>query len=217
MGEGEGVVVLRWHRIGVTALAYILPAVVLSPYIHGYRHEPHACMVLLLSVAFIMYCCCRAKQESIAAAAAEAEAAERAQREAEEAAAAEAAAAAQALRELLDSKRARLPPEPSGAGSVQVVVRLPTGSRKGRRFLPSDPLQAVFDYVDVECAGAGAGEAQEQQGAAAGGEASGCGVKPGSYRLVTQFPRKVLTEDTTSSLQDAGISTDTALFIEPLS
>lgn len=149
----------------------------------------------------------RAKQQSLAAAAAEAEAAERAQQEAEAATAAEAARAEEDLKQLLSSKQARLPPEPaaSTAGSLQVVVRLPTGSRKARRFLPSDPLQAVFDYIDVECAAAADG--QEAEG--------GCGIKPGSYRLVTQFPRKVLTEDD-SSLQDAGINTDTALFIELL-
>lgn len=152
---------------------------------------------------------CRAKQESIAAAAAEAEAAERAQREAEEAAEAEAARAAAALQQLLATKAARLPaePGPGTAGSLQVVVRLPTGSRKGRRFLPSDPLQAVFDFVDVQCA-----EAADGQGQADGS----CGIQPGSYRLVTQFPRKVFAEDASSSLQDAGITTDTALFVEPL-
>ena len=149
---------------------------------------------------------CRAKEQSLAAAAAAAEAAEQAQRQAEQEAAAEAARAAEAMQQLLASKAARLPAEPdaSTAGSVQVVVRLPTGSRKGRRFLPSDPLQAVFDFVDVQCAAA-----------AEGGDDDSCGIKPGQYRLVTQFPRKVLTESS-SSLQDAGISTDTALFIEPL-
>jgi hypothetical protein len=64
----------------------------------------------------------------------------------------------------------------------------------------------VFDFVDVECAAAAEGQ----------GEAEGsCGIKPGGYKLVTQFPRKVFAEDS-SSIQDAGITTDTALFIEPL-
>lgn len=150
----------------------------------------------------------RAKQESIAAAAAEAEAAERAQREAEEAATAAAARAALELQQLLASKAARLPTEPAAGtpGSLQIVVRLPSGSRKGRRFLPSDLLQAVFDFVDVECAAAAEGDGQE----------GGCGMKPGYYRLVTQFPRKVFAEDSSSSIQGAGITTDTALFIEPL-
>lgn len=151
---------------------------------------------------------CRAKQESIAAAAAEAEAAGRAQRDAEEAAAAEAARAALELQQLLASKAARLPAEPTAGtpGSLHIVVRLPSGSRKGRRFLPSDLLQSVFDFVDVECAAAAEGD----------GEQGGCGMKPGCYRLVTQFPRKVFAEDSSSSIQGAGITTDTALFIEPL-
>lgn len=152
---------------------------------------------------------CRAKQESLAAAAAEAEAAERVQREAEEAAAAAASQAAAELQHVLASKASRLPPEPSIStpGSLQVVIRLPTGSRKGRRFLASDPLQAVFDFVDVECAAAAA------EGDAAG---SSCGIKPGSYRLVAQFPRKVFAEDgsSSSSLQDVGLSADTALLVE---
>lgn len=154
---------------------------------------------------------CRAKQESLAAAAAEAEAAERAQREAEEAAEAEAARAAAALQQLLDTKASRLPAEPGAGtpGSLQVVVRLPSGSRKGRRFLSSDLLQAVFDFVDLQCAAAAAAEGQGEAG-------DSCGIRPGSYRLVTQFPRKVFAEDASSSLQDAGITTDTALFVEPL-
>jgi hypothetical protein len=65
----------------------------------------------------------------------------------------------------------------------------------------------VFDFVDVECAAAAEGSGED------GGSAS---IKPGQYRLVTQFPRKVYAEDSSSSIQDAGITTDTALFIEPV-
>jgi hypothetical protein len=65
----------------------------------------------------------------------------------------------------------------------------------------------VFDFVDVECAAAAQGQGEAD---------SSCGIKPGGYRLVTQFPRKVFAEDSSSSIQDAGITTDTALFIEPL-
>jgi hypothetical protein len=152
---------------------------------------------------------CRAKQESLAAAAAEAEALERAQQDAEAAAAAEAALAADQLQQLLSSKASRLPAEPEAGtpSSLHILVRLPSGSRKGRRFLPGDPLQAVFDFVDVECAAAAEGQ---------GVAGSSCGIQPGGYKLVTQFPRKVFAEDSSSSIQDAGITTDTALFIEPL-
>jgi hypothetical protein len=163
----------------------------------------------------------RAKQQSMAAAAAEVEAARRAEQEAQTAEEVRAAAAAAALQALLATKAQRLPREaPDGeGGSLAIVVRLPSGQRKGRRFRPSDALQAVFDFVDVECcssntAGAGA------DAAAGGGSAGGCehpsGITPGSYRLVSQFPRKVFVEDGSSSLQDAGITSDCALFIEPL-
>jgi hypothetical protein len=157
----------------------------------------------------VLWCSCRAKQESIAAAAAEAEAAERAQQEAEAAAAAEAERAAAELQQLLTAKASRLPAEPEAGtpSGLHIVVRLPTGSRKGRRFQLGDPLQAVFDFVDVECAAA----AEESEG-----DGDSASIKPGQYRLVTQFPRKVYAEDSSSSIQDAGIATDTALFIEPV-
>jgi hypothetical protein len=155
----------------------------------------------------------RAKQESIAAAQAAAEAQERAEHDAAEATARAEADAARALEELLQSKRQRLDatPEPAAgeAGSFTIVVRLPDGSRKGRRFRQTDQLQAVFDFVDVQCTGTDA--------AAAAGSDGGCGgVKAGGYRLVTQFPRKVYVEGSVQSLAEAGISGDTALFIEQL-
>lgn len=156
--------------------------------------------------------CCRAKQESIAAAQAAAEAREREEREAAQAAAQHEVQAKQALAALLDAKRQRLhdTPEPAAGapGSFTVVVRLPDGSRKGRRFRPSDELQLVFDFVDVEC---GADTAAASEGK------EGCGgIKSGGYRLVTQFPRRVYVEGSGQSLQEAGITTDSALFIEPL-
>jgi hypothetical protein len=110
----------------------------------------------------------------------------------------QAAEAAAALQALLATKRARLPPEPADGlpGSLQIMVRMPSGSRKARRFRSTDPLQALFDFVDVECDAAAAA-------AAAGGSGSSegvCGVRPGSYRLVSQFPRQVFVEGG-SSLQ----------------
>jgi hypothetical protein len=163
---------------------------------------------------------CRAKQESIAAAQAAAEAQERAEQEAAAAAAQAEADAARALAELLQSKRQRLDamPEPAAgeAGSFTIVVRLPDGSRKGRRFRASDQLQAVFDFVDVQCTGPDAAAAAGGSGGGAGSDGGCGGVKPGGYRLVTQFPRKVYVEGSSESLADAGITSDSALFIEQL-
>lgn len=80
-----------------------------------------------------------------------------------------------------------------------LMVRMPDGTRKGRRFRKTDPLQAVFDFVDVECGVEGC----------AGGV-----VKPGSYNLVTQFPRRVFTEGVAGSFADHGVTTDIAMFLE---
>eukprot|EP00775_Hariotina_reticulata_P006310 gene6310-6545_t len=133
----------------------------------------------------------------------------------EEAAAERAEAEAkQQLAELLATKQQRLMDEPAASepGVLKIVVRMPDGSRKGRRFKATDPLQALFDYVDVECAGSsGSGD----NSAAAAAE-PGFGFKMGRYRLVTQFPRKVFVEGLGQSLQDAGIASDTAMFVEPL-
>jgi hypothetical protein len=59
-------------------------------------------------------------------------------------------------------KRNSLPAEPPPSkSSVELTVRMPDGSRWGRRFSITDSLQTLFDYVDVSS-----------------------GVEPGSYRLV---------------------------------
>lgn len=95
-------------------------------------------------------------------------------------------------------------------------MRLPSGVRKGRRFRASDPLAALFDFVDVEAAdGRSKGDAGGRS-SSAGGVQDGALV-PGSYRLVSQFPRRVLSEeDGSSSLADAGLIADCALFVESI-
>lgn len=99
------------------------------------------------------------------------------------------------LREVLEAKTRALPAEPSSsnAGAINIMVRLPDGSRQSRRFLRSDPLQAVFDYIDVTCSST---------------------IAPGSYSLVTQYPRKVLVQGTPGSLQQTGVDSDQAFFLE---
>lgn len=158
--------------------------------------------------------CCRAKQESIEAAKAAEEARQQAEQEAAEAAAQAEAAAKQQLAALVEAKQQRLPDEPGGgeAGSISVVIRMPDGSRQGRRFRTTDDLQALFDFVDVQCGQPAAAAAA----VGAGDTVGGFSVRPGSYRLVTQFPRKVYVEGTPGTLQAAGIDSDTALFLEAL-
>ncbi len=72
-------------------------------------------------------------------------------------------------------------------------IRLPDGTRKARRFKRTDPLQAIFDFIDI-------GEGASQ---------------PGSYNLINSYPRKAFSDGMSVSLEDAGITSDTALFIEP--
>ncbi|KAG0457453.1 hypothetical protein HPP92_022302 [Vanilla planifolia] len=96
---------------------------------------------------------------------------------------------------ILAAKQASLPlePTPEDENSVTLLVRLPDGSRCGRRFLKSDKLQFLYDYLDV-----------------------GRLVKPGSYRLVRPYPRRSFTdEESQLSLGELGLtSKQEALFLE---
>ncbi|TKY55343.1 Plant UBX domain-containing protein 8 [Spatholobus suberectus] len=77
----------------------------------------------------------------------------------------------QELETQLAAKEVSLPPEPSSDddNSVTLLVKMPDGNRRGRRFLRSDRLQSLFDFIDI-----------------------GRVVKPGSYRLVRPYPRRAL-------------------------
>ncbi|CAD6264964.1 unnamed protein product [Miscanthus lutarioriparius] len=98
----------------------------------------------------------------------------------------------------LAAKQASLPKEPlqNDEGAVTVVVRMPDGSRRGRRFLKSDKLQYLFDFIDISRT-----------------------FKPGTYRLVRSYPRRAFTEgESQMSLSDLGLtSKQEALFLEKLS
>uniref|UniRef100_A0A7S3VHV4 UBX domain-containing protein n=1 Tax=Dunaliella tertiolecta TaxID=3047 RepID=A0A7S3VHV4_DUNTE len=139
----------------------------------------------------------RAKEEAARAAALAAAAeAKRAQEEAEASVRAQ-VEEENRVRTELSRKAASLPSEPSSseADTVNVMIRWPDGARQSRRFRKSEPLQAVFDYVDL----------QHQA----------VSVKPGTYNLVNSYPRKAFADGTPGSLTDAGITADTALFLEP--
>ncbi|KAM0823587.1 hypothetical protein ACQ4PT_070778 [Festuca glaucescens] len=102
------------------------------------------------------------------------------------------------LESLLAAKRESLPKEPlpNAEGAVTVVVRMPDGSRQGRRFLRSDQLQVLFDFIDISRT-----------------------FKPGTYRLVRSYPRRAFTdEECLMSLSDVGLtSKQEALFLEQIS
>ncbi|KAJ8555728.1 hypothetical protein K7X08_013224 [Anisodus acutangulus] len=97
----------------------------------------------------------------------------------------------------LAAKEASLPQEPTSdnENAVNLVVRMPDGSRRGRHFLKSDRLQSLFDYIDV-----------------------GRVVKPGTYRLVRPYPRRAFSDgESTLSLDDLGLtSKQEALFLESI-
>ncbi|KAK4338373.1 hypothetical protein RND71_042860 [Anisodus tanguticus] len=103
----------------------------------------------------------------------------------------------QEMERQLAAKEASLPREPTAdnENAVNLVVRMPDGSRRGRRFLKSDRLQSLFDYIDV-----------------------GRVVKPGTYRLVRPYPRRAFSYgESTRSLDELGLtSKQEALFLESI-
>jgi len=133
----------------------------------------------------------REEQEALAKAQKESE---RIEREAEEAAA--------ALQCTLTAKEASLPKEPplGDADAVQIVVRMPGGGRLQRRFRSGDLLSAVFDFVDITAS-------KEESGASE--------VHPGSYNLVSQFPRRVFQDGGVDTLAEVDLAhKQEAFFIE---
>eukprot|EP00899_Mesostigma_viride_P024570 jgi/Mesvir1/5298/Mv15398-RA.1 len=135
--------------------------------------------------------------------AAEREAAEARRKEEEAAAEARAREEAEArLTELIArravEKSATLPPEvPKGAeGGVDIVVRLPDGTRANRRFHKDMQVSTLYDWVDS------LGKVQLER-----------------YNLVTSFPRQVLAQGSGQggggrTVAEAGLCPAAALFIE---
>ncbi|XP_017611651.1 plant UBX domain-containing protein 8 [Gossypium arboreum] len=95
----------------------------------------------------------------------------------------------------LAAKEASLPLEPSAdeENAVNLLVRMPDGSRRGRLFLKSDTLQSLYDFIDISR-----------------------GVKPGTYRLVRPYPRRAFGDDECSlTLNELGLANkQEALFLE---
>ena len=141
----------------------------------------------------------RADREKEAKRAAQREEEERiaAEKAVAEAMEAEAAAKAAAEREAaIAAANDALPDEPEvGAeGVVDVAVKLPDGRRVRRRFLKSHPLQAVFNFL-----------------------VSAEHLEAGSYRLVSQFPRRSFENhaEGAPTLEAAGLNQkQEALFVD---
>ncbi|ESW27552.1 hypothetical protein PHAVU_003G212000 [Phaseolus vulgaris] len=101
----------------------------------------------------------------------------------------------QELETQLAAKEVSLPPEPSSDddNAVNLLVKMPDGNRRGRRFLRSNRLQSLFDFIDI-----------------------GRMVKPGSYRLVRPYPRRAFSDgESAASLAELGLTNkQEALFLE---
>ncbi|KAH9615908.1 hypothetical protein KSS87_009901 [Heliosperma pusillum] len=101
----------------------------------------------------------------------------------------------QELERQLAAKQASLPEEPAlnDENAITLLVRMPDGSRHGRRFHKSDKLQALFNFIDV-----------------------GRMLKPGTYRLVRPYPRQAFSDgESNLSLSELGLtSKQEALFLE---
>ncbi|XP_057454526.1 plant UBX domain-containing protein 9-like isoform X2 [Lotus japonicus] len=99
------------------------------------------------------------------------------------------------LEKMLDKKEIMLPKEPPLGDEkvITIVVRMPNGNRCERRFLKTDKLQLLFDFIDIHGA-----------------------VKPGSYRIVKSYPRCAYSiNDSSSTLNEVGLSNkNEALFLE---
>ncbi|XVF33399.1 hypothetical protein REPUB_Repub17cG0165300 [Reevesia pubescens] len=96
---------------------------------------------------------------------------------------------------VMAAKMTSLPPEPAvdDENAVTILVRMPDGTRHGRRFRKSDKLQLLFDFMDV-----------------------GKVVKPGTYRVVRPYPRRAFgAGDCSLSLNRLGLTAkQEALFLE---
>jgi hypothetical protein len=141
------------------------------------------------------------REKDAARAAAEAEARKAKAAEAE-AAARRASVSKKAASErdaLIAAANDALPDEPpeNAENIVDVAVKLPDGRRVRRRFEKSNPLQSVFNFLVV----------------------SAEHVEPGTYRLVSQFPRRSFENhaEGAPTLEQAGLTQrQEALFVDIL-
>ncbi|XP_048230065.1 plant UBX domain-containing protein 8 [Ricinus communis] len=95
----------------------------------------------------------------------------------------------------LAAKEASLPQEPPSddENAITLLVRMPNGTRCGRRFLKTDNLRSLFDFIDIARV-----------------------ANPGSYRLVRPYPRRAFSDgESELTLRELGLTTkQEALFLE---
>jgi hypothetical protein len=104
------------------------------------------------------------------------------------------------MMEKIQQKKESLVAEPAAddPDALSFAIRLPSGLRLKRRFSKVDSIGSLFDFLDVE----GAPE-----------------LKPGSYELVSNYPRKVYScqgqdESHSTTLEELGFSAQEALFVQ---
>lgn len=133
------------------------------------------------------------EEERLEREAAEAEKKQKEEEAAREREAREAAEREANLIKLREEKSLSLGPEPEkGPDVTQVLVRLPNGERKGRRFHSTATIQSLYDFVD-----------------------SSGSLEIESYTLVTNFPRVLYGQDKLSlTLKEVGLHPQASLFVE---
>ncbi|KAI3505322.1 hypothetical protein L1887_27398 [Cichorium endivia] len=136
----------------------------------------------------------REEEERVAREVAEAERREKEEKEERERAAREADEREAELVKLREAKRLLLGAEPEkGPDVTQVLVRLPNGERKGRRFYCSDKVECLYDFID-SCTDS---------------------LPIGNYSLATNFPRVLYGPEKLSlTLKEAGLHPQVSLFVE---
>ncbi|KAI3713384.1 hypothetical protein L1987_71961 [Smallanthus sonchifolius] len=101
----------------------------------------------------------------------------------------------QEIERQLAAKETSLPQEPASDddNAITLLVRMPDGGRRGRRFMKTDKLQHLFDFIDV-----------------------GRVVKPSTYRLVRPYPRRAFSDgESDLILNELGLTgKQEALFLE---
>jgi hypothetical protein len=109
----------------------------------------------------------------------------------------------QRLEDMKERLEAELSIEPSEPVEeiVSVMIRLPDGTRLSRKFLKANKVTLLFHFVDyVICT-----------------QKEGSDLNPGTYKLLTQFPRKVIVDTDTNTLEDVGlVNKQEALFVEKI-
>jgi len=93
-------------------------------------------------------------------------------------------------------KNIQIPEEPTEGDILHILIFLPNGDKLKRKFRPSETLQTVKDYIDVQFL-----------------EENDTKKIPRNYKIITDFPRTVWS-DTSSKLGDLGFQKNISFRVE---